>query len=695
MKETTSRTSSRRKRTEDSPFVTRMGSMYSAWKSDWKDALFQPKLPNILAALTVAAVAMPLNLALAVASGLPPSAGLFAGAIGGFIAASFGGAPMQVTGPAAALSVMVLGLSQRFGTVGVAAACLLIGVLQLILSFSGAGRLGKYVPESVLAGFTSGVGIKLLDSQIPELLGFPEVVNYQVIDLAMMMHRPQWLHHVSWVAVVSGLTVAFTIVALSKYKRLPAAAISVAVVTFVSVYVGWKIERVRDIGEVLSILPDLSVPIVADENWLDLAVATLPLGLLASLESLLSAQALDRMTKNSRPHEPNLELFGQGLANFTVGLFSGMPVTGVVVRSGVNVQSGGTNRLSSLLHGLLLAGLILTLAPAISSIPQAALAGLLCVVGFRLIEWRTLTELAKKEKLEAVAFLATALGTLSGHLLTGLVVGMLMHALNLYLHRGKRSSALVSAEARARGVRATLGQEHAQARVTGHSEAAPAHHRWLRHIRHNAVRSPTAYVHPQGTVIGKVVLGDHVHVAADTSVRADEGAPFFIGSNSNIQDGVILHALKEKYVEVAGEQWAIYVGEGVSIAHNALIHGPSYIGDRTFVGFNAVVHDAVVGAGCYIGIGAIVVGVELPEGRFVPHGSIVDSADAVDRLPLVSAAHREFNEDVVEVNRGLAIAYAAADAESEQRKEDAAMVHELEVTPWQERWLVTAPAERF
>ncbi len=695
MKQTTSRSSSQRKRDDDSPFANRMRSMYSAWKADWKDVMFQPKLPNILAALTVAAVAMPLNLALAVASGLPPSAGLFAGAIGGFIAASFGGTPMQVTGPAAALSVMVLGLSQRFGVVGVAAACLIIGVTQIVLSFSGAGRLGKYVPESVLAGFTSGVGIKLLDTQIPELLGFPEVVNYQVIDLAMMMHRPQWLHHVSWVAVVSGLTVAFTIVALSKYKRLPAAAISVAVVTFVSVYVGWKIERVRDIGEVLSILPDLSIPIVADENWLDLAVATLPLGLLAALESLLSAQALDRMTKNSRPHEPNLELFGQGLANFTVGLFSGMPVTGVVVRSGVNVQSGGTNRLSSLLHGLLLAGLILTLAPAISSIPQAALAGLLCVVGFRLIEWRTLTELAKKEKLEAAAFLATALGTLSGHLLTGLFVGMMMHALNLYLHRGKRASSLVSAEARARGIRATLGTEHAQARVTGHSEALPAHHRWLRQIRHHAVQSPTAYVHPQGTVIGKVVLGDHVHVAADTSVRADEGAPFFIGSNSNIQDGVILHALKEKYVEVAGEQWAIYVGEGVSIAHNALIHGPSYIGDHTFVGFNAVVHDSIVGAGCYIGIGAIVVGVELPEGRFVPHGSIVDSADAVDRLPLVTQHHREFNEDVVEVNRGLAVAYAAADAESEQRREDAALVHELEVSPWQERWLVTAPAERF
>ena len=678
-----------------SPFPDRVRSMVSAWKADWADVFRQPKLPNILAAVTVAAVAMPLNLALAVASGLPPAAGLFSGAIGGFVAASFGGSPLQVTGPAAALSLMVLALSKQFGVIGVAAACLMIGIIQVVLAFAGAGRLGKYVPESILAGFTTGVGIKLLDSQIPELLGFPEVVNYQVIDLAMMMHRPQWLHHVSWFAVVSGLTVAFSIVGLAKYKRVPAAAISVAVITFVSVYVHWDVQRVRDIGEVLPMFPKLSIPIVDDDRWLDLAIATLPLGLLASLESLLSAQALDRMVKNSRPHEPNLELFGQGLANTAVGLFGGLPVTGVVVRSGVNVQSGGTNRLSSLLHGLLLAVLVLTLAPVISSIPQAALAGLLCVVGFRLIEWRTLLELAKKEQLEAVAFSATALGTVTGHLLSGLVIGMAIHAVGLYLHRGSRRVSMADSAARARGVRAMLGREHAQARVTGHSDPLPTHHRWLRHIRHEGVRAPTAYVHPQGSVIGKVVLGDHVHVAADTSLRADEGSPFFIGPNSNIQDGVILHALKEKYVEVAGEEWAIYIGKDVSIAHNALIHGPTYIGDHTFVGFNAVVHDSVVGAGCYIGIGAIVVGVEIPDGRFVPHGTIVDSADVVDQLPLASEHHREFNEDVVEVNRGLASAYAAADAVDEQRKEDDAMVRELEVQPWQDRWLIPAHTERF
>ncbi len=669
--------------------------MWSAWKADWKDAIYQPKFPNIVAAITVAAVAMPLNLALAVASGLPPAAGLFAGAIGGCIAAAFGGSPLQVTGPAAALSVMVLALSKQFGAVGVAASCVMIGMVQLALAYSGAGRLGKYVPESVLAGFTSGVGIKLLDTQLPELLGFPEVVNYQLIDLAMMMHRPQWLHQVSWVAVVSGVLVAFSLVGLAKYRRVPAAAIAVALVTFVSVYVGWKVERIGDIGSVPSRFPAMSIPLVEDEQWLDLILATLPLGLLAALESLLSAQVLDRMSKDLRPHEPNLELFGQGLANLVVGLFQGMPVTGVVVRSGVNVQSGGTNRLSALLHGVLLAGLVLTLAPVISSIPLAALAGLLCVVGFRLIEWRTLVALAKTEKLEAAAFVATALGTVSGHLLTGLVLGGLLHALNLYLHRAPATTPLVSPEDRLRGVRASLGALHAQARVMKHSDPSPAHHRWLRHIRHSAVRAPTAYVHPEGSVIGKVVLGDHVHVAADTSIRADEGSPFFVGANSNLQDGVILHALKEKYVEVAGEEWAIYIGEGVSVAHNALIHGPCYIGDRTFVGFKAVVHDSIVGSGCYIGIGAIVIGVEIPDGRFVPHGTIVDSADAVDRLPLVTEHHREFNEDVVEVNRGLAVAYAAAELGASPPVIGSGPAPEQEVNLWQERWSAPANLERF
>jgi SulP family sulfate permease len=189
-----------------------------------------------------------------------------------------------------------------------------------------------------------------------------------------------------------------------------------------------------------------------------------------------------------------------------------------------------------------------------------------------------------------------------------------------------------------------------------------------------------------------------VHIAADTSVRADEGSPFHIGANTNIQDGVVMHALKDKRVMVAGEAWAVYVGKNVSLAHDALVHGPCYIGDETFVGFKAVVHDSVVGAHCFIGIGAVVVGVEIPDGRFVPHGRIVDSADAVDALPLVTEVHKEFNEDVVEVNRGLAVAYHRHERDGvhaalvARRRNDEDLV---EAPIWDVSWSRGSTKERF
>ena len=181
-------------------------AMAGAFISEWRDLLRVRSLASdALAGLTVAAVALPLNLALAVASGVPPAAGLVAGAVGGLIASAFGGASLQVTGPAAALSVMVLAIAQRFGVVGVAAAALMVGVIQLLMAFTRAGHLAKFVPESVLAGFTTGVGLKILDSQLPELLGF----DYRVSELAAMMHRPEWLHEVEWTSVVCGLTSRF------------------------------------------------------------------------------------------------------------------------------------------------------------------------------------------------------------------------------------------------------------------------------------------------------------------------------------------------------------------------------------------------------------------------------------------------------------------------------------------------------
>ncbi|MDB4942886.1 MAG: Sulfate permease [Labilithrix sp.] len=660
---------------------------------------------DLLAGLTVAAVALPLNVGLAIASGMPPSAGIVAGAVGGVVAATFGSSKLQVSGPAAALSVMVLALARDFGVTGVAAATVFVGVVELALAFALAGRVIKYVPESVLAGFTTGVGLKLLDQQLPELLGFPEVVDWaskstpSTIDLVTMMHHPKWLHDVSWLAAVSGVFVAFTVTSFQSFKRFPAAIVSIALITFVSVYLGWDIERVASVGAVPDRLPLPALPLVPDEQWIDLFVRATPLAVLAAAESLLSASAVDRMAGLKKPHDSNVELFGQALANIVTGFFAGMPVTGVIARSGVNVQSGAKTRLAAIFHALMLAGAVMFLSGHISRVPLAALAGLLCVIGFRLVEIRTLAHLVRDHRLEALAFVVAAVGTVSGHLMTGLVGGLLVHFGSRWLKRHDRAALAEVASNRSLGIRAVLQRDRAEARRPAHHQAMPAEARkWLGQIRERPLVAASAFIHPAATVIGRVVLGEQVHIAADTSVRADEGAPFHIGSHTNIQDGVILHALKDKRVMVAGEGWAIYVGKNVSLAHGALVHGPCYIGDETFVGFKAVVHDSVVGARCYIGIGATVVGVEIPDGRFVPHGRVVDSADAVDALPLVSEAHMEFNEDVVEVNRGLAVAYHR---HAREGREGMALVrHRLdpdvaEAPVWDVRWPVSSGKERF
>jgi len=642
-----------------STYGDQLRGILADWLETWRDIPRQKSLlPDVIAGLTVAAVALPLNLALAVASGLPASTGLFAGAVGGILAGLFGGSPLQVTGPAAALNVMVFALAKEFGPTGVAAAALMIGVTQIILALCMAGKLVHYVPEVVLAGFTTGVGLKLLDNQIPELLGF----DYKIIELAQMMHRPAWLHKVSWISVVCGLGVAFFVSAMSRHRRFPAAIMALSAVTFVSVYLNWNLERV---GDLPASLPHPTLPVIFDERLLDLLIATLPLALLASVESLLSASAVDRLSGRLKPHNSNLELLGQGIANFGVGLMSGMPVTGVVVRSSVNVQSGGRTRLAAILHGVALTLSALYLGRYISKIPLAALAGLLCVIAVRLIEVSTLVALLQEGKGKALAFLVTAGGTVSGHLILGLGGGLAIYYIARYISGSQERDSEADSEDRPSGFRAILDPSSAAARKRFHYEPSPDHLSWLQNLRERSLMARSAFVHEQANVVGKVLLGDHVHIAAGSSVRADEGSPFFIGSNTNVQDGVVIHALKNKRVLVAGQEWAVYVGKNVSIAHNALVHGPCYIGDHTFVGFKAVVHDSVIGAHCYIGIGAIVVGVEIPDNKYVAHGLLVDSADAVARLPEASAAHHEFNEDVVDVNRGLAAAYRRISEDNE------------------------------
>jgi SulP family sulfate permease len=570
--------------------------MIHDWASSWKTIARSPApLPDLLAGFTVAAVAIPLNIALAVVCGLPPLTGLIAGAIGGLLAGVFGGAVFQVTGPAAALNVMVLALTVKFGPIGVAAACILIGLTQWALMSMSAGKLVKFVPESVLAGFTTGVGIKILDNQIPEFLGF----NYRFFEIAAMLHRPDWLHEVSWFAAVCGLFVAFCVTAFKDFKRFPSALVAIIIITAISVKLGWQLERV---GEIPSSLPPIELPALEASTWFAIFIACTPLAVLAAIESLLSAQALDRMINTTRPHNSNLELFGQGCANIASGFFGGMPVSGVIVRSSVNIQSGSKSRMSAIIHAVILLVSVLYLSHLMELIPLSALAGLLCMVGWRLIEIKTLADLAKINKLDALAFLLAAAGTVSGHLFMGLISGGIIS----YIAHKKFSAS-------------------ANSIIQNSQPAADA-------STENAV-----WHTPTGSFIdGNVSIDPSALIAENTFFKAAENCSIILGPNCDIHSGTSIRAQSAQTVMSLGPEAKIIIESYVTISRNADIRGFGKIGSHSFIGKSSVIENAFIGAHCYVGIGALVSGVTIPNGRIVAHGLHVTSDLQAQSLPIIS-----------------------------------------------------------
>lgn len=639
-----------------------------SWKGDLKKLFqFKDAFSDIIAGLTVSAVALPLNIALAVAVGLPASAGIISGAIGGFIAGFFGGSNWQVSGPAAALNIMVLAIYQQFGATGVAASAIATGVLSIILSIFGLGKIIAKLPEAVIAGFTTGVGIKLLNQQIPHLFG----IKIELLDILMVFNEPTWLKEVSWFETLSGVAVIFFILSFKSIPKIPGALLGLVSVTFVSSYLNWDLNRV---GAFDSTFPALAFPLIPSEQMPAFLLVVAPLAILAAVESLLSASVADRLVLNTRniksKHNSTMELFGQGLGNLASGLFSGMTITGVVVRTSVNVTSGSKTRLSILVHSVILLVSMLYFSQYIALIPIAALAGLLCIIGFRLIDFGHFFHLLKSNKLESVAFLVAAIGTVNDRLFLGLVFAILIAFIGYKIKtKLEEADQAVKNENPYRRAFVPLKETEVIDWRLDYSKLE-SKNTWIDHVTSKPTVDKTAYVHPNATLIGKIVVDRKAHIAAETSVRADEGTPFYVGQSVNLQDGVVLHALKDKYVEIGNEKWAIYISRNVSVAHQALVHGPCFVGNDTFIGFKSIVHDSVVGSHCFIGHGAVVVGVQVPDNKFVPHGSIVDSQEKVDALPDVSPGHMHFNHDVVEVNEGLGGAYHWAELQEHGKNEE-------------------------
>jgi len=623
---------------------------------------------DIAAGLVVAMVAIPLAMGFAIASGLRPEQGIVGGAVAGLVGALFGGSKYQVYGPTAAFIPVIAGVMAAHDHGFLVTASILAGVVLALLGVFGFGRYVQAVPHSIIVGFTIGIAATIALSQAGEVFGFREPLPYKSIPKLQRIFELFGTLNIWAVAVALGtLLLTKGLLKISVYIPGPLVALGLGTWLTQNSLADAGLTVVREkYGEIAAAKIVMTPPAPIDWSAAalgDTAYVVVAITFVAAVESLLCSRMADRLANNTgTPFDPDKELWGQGLVNIFVVLFNGFPHTGALARTATNIRLGAISPLAGICKFAFKLALAFYLATYLEMVPMACIGGILLYVATNMVKGEEVKEVVAHGRGHVWLMVYTALAVVATDFLTGVMTALGIHWAWQKWAQGQIAAADAEAvpahHVEVAGRRATVGTDTALARRPQHGiEPVESTHKWLRHIRQRAHVAPTAFVHPQASVIGRVVLGDHVHVAAGTSVRADEGTPFYIGANSNLQDGVIVHALKDRHVHVAGEDWAVFVGANVSIAHGAIVHGPCYLGDNSFVGFQATVHDAVVGEGCFIGIGAVVVGVELPAGKHVPHGAIIDSADKVALLHDATEHHAEFNEDVVDVNRGLAAAY--------------------------------------
>ena len=372
---------------------------------------------DVLAGITTAMVALPLNVALALACGLPPAVGLVTGAVTGALSALLGGARLQVTGPEVALAPLTFAIIAEHGLPGLLAATFLAGLLQIALGVLRVGRFVQAVPAPVIGGFMAAVGLLVFNSQVPRLLGLPADVRVLsgVRDLSVLAPSgPGTL-------AIGAAAIAALLVLPKVHKRIPAPLVAMGV-GVVAVLLG---VATPVLSPITSIAPSFGLPHLEAEKLSTLIPDALALALLASLDSLLCAAGMDARTGGPRVRTDQ-ELVAQGLANMASACVGGMPVAAAIVRSAAAHDAGARTRLAPLVQSVVLALVLVLLAPFLPLVPIAALAGILLVVGYRLIDWRTLFKAYAASRAEALIFVATAVAILATDFVTGVGIGILL-----------------------------------------------------------------------------------------------------------------------------------------------------------------------------------------------------------------------------------------------------------------------------
>jgi SulP family sulfate permease len=393
----------------------------------------------VIAGLTVGVVALPLALAFGITTGLGADVGLITAIVAGLVAAVFGGSNVQVSGPTGAMTVVLVPIVARYGAQAVFVVSILAGVLLVAAAVARLGRYIAFIPWPVVEGFSIGIAVIIFLQQVPPALGVtkPKGENTAVVAAKAVVDA---FGNGTLQAIGVVLLVALIMIGVPRVRRsLPASLIAVAGATIVAKVTSLDVAR---IGSLPSSLPMPSLPHTSVAQIKDLLSAAVAVALLASIESLLSARVADGMSDSAR-HDPDRELFGQGLANVVSPLFGGMPATGAIARTAVNVRAGARTRVAAATHALVLLLVVFFGGGLVSEIPVAALAGVLMATAIRMVEIHNVRAVLRSTRSDALVLVLTAVATIAFDLIVAVEIGVAVAVVLALRHVARNSGAEV------------------------------------------------------------------------------------------------------------------------------------------------------------------------------------------------------------------------------------------------------------
>ena len=412
----------------NAPFSTRVihfrPRMLQALRDYSRDKFFA----DLGAGLTVGIVALSLCIGLGIASGVTPQAGLYSGIIGGFLVSAFGGSRVQIGGPAGAFVGLIALMVAQYGLGDLLLCTMMAGVILFVMGAFRLGSLIKFVPHPVTVGFTCGIAITILSTQIRALLGLQLAAGEPAEFLPKLSALAQALPTLHWPpAIVAGLSLAIILLWPKRWSRVPGSIVAVVVATVLVAVLKLPVETIGSkYGGIPQGWPDFHFPRVEAAHLGGLIRPAFTIALLGAIESLLAAVVADGLIDDR--HDSNQELMAQGVANFVAPLFGGLPVTGVLARTATNIRCGARTPVAGIVHAGFLLGVLLVAAPLAGGVPLAALAAVLVVVALRMGEWEEFSLLHRRPKGDSAVFLTTFGLTVLFDLTVAVEVGMVLAA---------------------------------------------------------------------------------------------------------------------------------------------------------------------------------------------------------------------------------------------------------------------------